>query len=244
MEEIESRRASMESKGRIREFVFGIQDGTMSTVGLLAGMQGATDRRSLVVLAGITAVMSGAISMAAGAYLSARAEKDIVDHERDQAAQLATAEPYVAQEGILEVLVKEGLAREQAFRVVKLLSGERRVLLSTFSEKVFGLAVSDLNQPLKGALVMALSFILGGGLPMIPYVMMSGPAALITSAVVGAAVLFAVGAFKGKLAGQPPMRSATGFCVIAVVAATAGYVIGLAADRLVPGAAAAAASGG
>src|SRR5256885_1491327 len=52
IEKIEERRASFEAKGRIREFVFGIQDGTMSTVGLLAGMQGATDRPALVVLAG------------------------------------------------------------------------------------------------------------------------------------------------------------------------------------------------
>lgn len=233
---IEERRASLEAKGRIREFVFGIQDGTMSTVGLLAGMQSATAKRELVVLAGITAVLSGAISMAAGSYLSARAEKDIVDHEREEATKLAEREPYLAQEGILDALVKEGLEREQAFRVVRLLSTRERVLEQTFHEKVFGLGAIELNQPLKGAAVMALSFVLGGGLPLLPYIFLGGGRAIFISAAFAAAILFAVGSFKGRLAAQPPLRSGAMFFAVAVGAAAAGYAIGLLADAIVPGA--------
>ena len=239
METLDERRASLERKGRVRELVFGMQDGTMSTVGLLAGMQGATDRRTLVMLAGITAVFSGAISMAAGAYLAARAEKDIVDYERDAATKVATDEPYLAQEGILEALSKEGLSREQAYRVVSVISSSQRVLLQTFHEKVFGLGAIELNQPVKGALVMAGSFIAGGTIPLLPYVLLPGKIALAVSAVSAAATLFAVGAFKGTLAGQKPARSGATFFAVAVGAAVVGYLIGLAADSLVPGAGAA-----
>lgn len=236
MDSIEEGRASLASKSRIRELVFGMQDGTMSTVGLLAGMQGATDRRALVMLAGITAVFSGAISMAAGAYLAARAEKDIVDHERGKASTLAESEPYLAQEGILEALAKEGLTREQAYRVVGVLSSSRRVLLSTFHEKVFGLGAVELNQPVRGAVVMAVSFIAGGTIPLVPYILLPGRIALAVSASLAAFTLFGVGAFKGRLAGQKSLRAGAGFFVVAVGAAALGYLIGLAADALVPGA--------
>ncbi|HVO29370.1 MAG TPA: VIT1/CCC1 transporter family protein, partial [bacterium] len=186
--------------------------------------------------AGITAVFSGAISMAAGAYLAARAEKDIVEHERDAASKLAESEPYLAQEGILEALAKEGLTREQAYRVVGVLSSSQRVLLSTFHEKVFGLGAVELNQPLKGAAVMAASFIAGGTIPLVPYILLPGTIALAVSAAFAAATLFGVGAFKGRLAGQKPLRSGASFFVVAVGAAAVGYLIGLAADALVPGA--------
>lgn len=236
-DKIEARRQVIERKGRVRELVFGMQDGTISTVGLLAGMQGATDRTELVLLAGITSILSGALSMAAGAYLSARAEKDIVDHERREAEKLAGAEPYLAQEGVLRALETEGLSRADSYRVVRLLSGNHRVLLSTFSEKVFGLGAAELNQPVKGAVVMAASFVSGGTMPLLPYLLFEDTLAILASAATAALVLFGVGAFKGRLAGEPPMRSATLFFCVAVGATAVGYGIGLVAEMIAPGAA-------
>ena len=246
MSRLAARREAIERTGRIREFVFGVQDGAMSTLGLLAGLSGATDRRTLVLLAGITAILSGAISMAAGSYLSARAEKDILDAELKDAAKLAGAEPYLAQEGILEALVRDGLARDQAYRVVRLLSSDYRVLLATFNEKVFGLGQAELTQPLKGAVVMAMSFIAGGVVPLLPYAVpaLATRIALATSVALGAVLMFAVGGYKGKLAQQPLGRSGLGFCVVAIGSGLAGYAIGLLVDRIAPGAAAAAATAG
>jgi VIT1/CCC1 family predicted Fe2+/Mn2+ transporter len=66
---IEQRKAVIESRARIREFVFGVQDGLISTVGLLAGIQGATESNAVVIITGLTAMFAGAISMAAGSYL-------------------------------------------------------------------------------------------------------------------------------------------------------------------------------
>jgi ABC-type uncharacterized transport system ATPase subunit len=74
---IEQKKEVIESRARIRELVFGIQDGLISTVGLLAGVQGATESATVVIITGLTAMFSGAISMAAGSYLSSNAQKDI-----------------------------------------------------------------------------------------------------------------------------------------------------------------------
>jgi hypothetical protein len=148
---LEQKKAVIESRARIRELVFGVQDGLISTVGLLAGIQGATENTAVVVITGLTAMFSGAISMAAGSYLSSNAQKDIFDKELRDAEILAAKEPYIAAEGLLKSLNQEGLSRAQSYGVVKQLLQQQQVFLRTFQEKVFGLGSADLNQPLGSA---------------------------------------------------------------------------------------------
>ena len=74
------RKTELERKIRAREFVFGIQDGLMSTVGLLSGVS-VTQSRLTVVITGIAAAVTGALSMATGSYLASRTEKEIFEGE-------------------------------------------------------------------------------------------------------------------------------------------------------------------
>lgn len=235
LDAIQQKKQLIESRSRIREFVFGIQDGLISTVGLLAGVQGAIENNLVVVVTGLTAMFSGAISMAAGSYLSSGAQKDIFDKELSDAERLAEAEPYIAAEGLLKALAQEGMSREQSYRMVKLLVRERNVFLRTFQEKVFGLGSAEINRPLQAALVMALSFIVGALVPLIPYLISTGVAALSFSALLGGVTLFGVGAFKGHLARQSLIASGLQFFFIAVGAAGLGYGIGLIVQYFFPG---------
>jgi VIT1/CCC1 family predicted Fe2+/Mn2+ transporter len=228
----EQKRKQIEAKGRIREFVFGIQDGLISTVGLVAGMQAAGSNRFVILMAGTAAVLSGAFSMSAGAYLSAKSEKEIFDHELEKEAKFVEREPYLAQEGLLQALHQEGLTREASYRIVKLLHRQKSVFVATFQEKVLGLGSADVNNPVKGALVMALSFVVGGVVPVLPFVFLPLGVALIVAALGACAALFAVGMFKGRLAGQPPGRSGLEFLAIAVIATGIGYGIGYALEKI------------
>ncbi len=235
LDAIQQKKQVIESRARIREFVFGIQDGLISTVGLLAGIQGATENRIVVIVTGLTAMFSGAISMATGSYLSSGAQKDIFDKEITDAQKLADREPYLAAEGILKALGEEGLSKEQSYRMVKVLLAERNVFLRTFQEKVFGLGSAEINQPFKAALVMGLSFVVGAIIPILPYIAMAGAMALYMSVFLSALTLFVVGAFKGRLAGQSLMISGGKFFIIAVTAAGLGYLIGLVVQWFFPG---------
>ena len=235
LETIQQKKQVIESRSQIREFVFGIQDGLISTVGLLAGIQSATENNVVVIVTGLTAMFSGAISMATGSYLSSGAQKDIFDKELADAEKLAEREPYVVAEGLLKALGEEGLSKEQSYRMVKVLLLERKVFLRTFQEKVFGLGSAEINQPLRAALVMGLSFIVGAIIPIIPYMAMAGVSALYLSVFLSATTLFIVGAFKGHLAGQSLLVSGGKFFVIAVSAAGLGYLIGLAVQFFFPG---------
>jgi VIT1/CCC1 family predicted Fe2+/Mn2+ transporter len=235
LDAIQQKKQVIESRSRIREFVFGIQDGLISTVGLLAGIQGATENSVVVIVTGLTAMFSGAISMAAGSYLSSGAQKDIFDKELADAEKLAEREPYIAAEGLLRALGEEGLSKEHSYRLVKVLLQERNVFLRTFQEKVFGLGSAEINQPLRACMVMGFSFIVGAIVPILPYMLLPGVTALYVSALFGGLTLFAVGAFKGHLAGQSLFASGFKFFIIAVIAAGLGYLIGLVVQWFFPG---------
>jgi len=235
LQAIETKREVIESRARIRELVFGIQDGLISTVGLLAGVQSATESATVVIITGLTAMFSGAISMAAGSYLSSNAQKEIFDKELREAEILAEKEPYLAAEGLLKSLNQEGLSREQSYGVVKQLLRQEQVFLRTFQEKVFGLGSAELNQPLKAAMVMGASFIAGALIPIVPYFALQGINALYLSILLSAVTLFVVGVFKGYLAAKSPIISGIQFFAVAVGAAGLGYLIGLVVQYFFPG---------
>jgi vacuolar iron transporter family protein len=235
LDEIQRKREVVESRARVREFVFGIQDGLMTTVGLLAGIQGATENNLVVIITGLTSIFAGAVSMATGSYLSSTAEKEIFDKEIKDAAELAEAEPYVAAEGLLNALNQEGMTKEQSYRIVKLLGQQHGVFLRTFQEKVFGLGTAEINRPIRAGLVMGLSFILGGAIPLMPYILFSGVTALYISIGLAGITLFAVGVFTGYLAARPLFASGAQFFVIAVAASLFGYAIGLLVQHFFPG---------
>jgi VIT1/CCC1 family predicted Fe2+/Mn2+ transporter len=234
LQPIERKKELIEGRARIREFVFGIQDGLISTVGLLTGVQGATASNTVVIITGLTAMCAGAISMAAGSYLSSSAQKEIFDKELREAEILAEREPYLAAEGLLKALSEEGLPREQSYGIVKLLLDQQQVFLRTFREKVFGLGSAEINRPLQAALVMGLSFSVGAVIPIVPYLIMRGMNALYISIVLSAVTLFGVGVFKGHLSGKSLMLSGMQFFAIAVSAALLSYLIGIVVQHFFP----------
>jgi len=226
LQEISKKRESIELKARFRELVFGIQDGALTTVGLLAGVAGATSDQRIIVIVGLTEMFAGAVSMGMGSFLSSKAEKEIFDRELREELDFAEDEPYLASETLLLALQQEGLSRQASYQVVKHLGQERSVFVRTFSEKVLGLGSADITKPLQAALVMAAAYIIGALLPLLPYFVWVGNAPLIASVVIAAFILSSVGVFKGYLAKRSKVRSGTEFLVFAVSAAGLGYGIG------------------
>src|SRR5580658_2786942 len=124
------RKRLLERLSNVREIVFGVQDGVLTTAGVLCGLSGAVSDHTQVVLAALASTAAGALSMGAGAYLGTRAETEVMRGELDEVRAEAAAKPYVMQQGLLEQLAEEGLDRERAYRVVKLLSSAPEALLT------------------------------------------------------------------------------------------------------------------
>ncbi|MFN2387829.1 MAG: VIT1/CCC1 transporter family protein [Thermoanaerobaculia bacterium] len=227
----EGNRASLERRIRAREFVFGIQDGLISNVGLLSGVSAATDSRVTVLITGIAAAVTGGLSMATGSYLASTTEKEIFEKELLDQERLAAKEPYLAQEALLESLAAEGLGRADAYRVVQIMSRREDVLLRTFQEKVLGLGFADISQPFRAGGVMFVSFLLGAAIPLAPYVTIRGEGAVLVSWASSVATLLAVGVLKGRLTGKPLLRSGLQFAAVALGSAIVGWLLGKLFDR-------------
>jgi VIT1/CCC1 family predicted Fe2+/Mn2+ transporter len=229
--ELAASKRALERKIRAREFVFGIQDGLLSTVGLLSGVSAATENRAIVLLTGIAAAITGGVSMATGSYLATRTEKEIFEKELLDQERLVATQPYLAQEALLESLVGEGLDRPSAYRVVQLFSRHRDLLLRTVQEKVLGLGSAEISHPVRASIVMFLSFVIGAAIPLGPLVLAPGRLALPLSWAVSIGVLLAVGIFKGALTGRPLVRSGLEFAAVALGSAVVGWLVGTLFER-------------
>lgn len=231
METLAGKKKAIERRIRAREFVFGIQDGLLSTVGLLSGVSVATQNTRTVVITGIAAAVTGGLSMATGSFLAARTEKEIFEKEFLDQERLASEQPFLAQEALLDSLVAEGLDRPSAYRVVKIIAGNQDLLLRTVQEKVLGLGTADISQPLTAGLVMFLSFMIGAAIPVAPFLAPVGPSTLFVSWALSVAALLAVGVFKGQLTGKPLLRSGLEFASVALGSAVVGWLLGKVFER-------------
>ena len=228
------KRRLFERLSSVREIVFGVQDGVLTTAGVLCGRSGAVSQHSQVVLAALASTAAGALSMAAGAYLGTRAEAEVMSAELEVVRVEAAAKPYAVQEGLLDELCKEGLSREGAYRIVQLLSSSPKALASTAEAKMFGLSGAMLGRPALDGIVMGIAFLAGAGGPLLPYMLIAAPRYDLGSALAATALtLFGVGYFEGWLAHRDDRwRSGIRFLAIAMSAAAAGYLIGLAISPL------------
>ena len=227
MSHAETRREEIRWLSQIREVVFGAQDGLISTVGFVAGVHGATQDTRLVLLAGIVQMIAGAFSMAAGAYLSTKAEREVVEGQVRAEAARHLEEPYLAQEALLQALEADGLPRDRAYRVVAVISEERRAFLKTFREKVLGVGEAAERVPLSAAMLMGVSFALGAVIPLAPYLVVSGYAALGVAVGLTAVALFGIGVTKAVFAHTAKLLSGIEFLAVAAAAVAVGYVLGL-----------------
>ncbi|MGH7906192.1 MAG: VIT1/CCC1 transporter family protein [Candidatus Binataceae bacterium] len=225
-----AQRRLFERLSNIRDIVFGMQDGVLTTAGVLCGLSGAVSNHRQVVLAALASTAAGALSMGAGAYLGTRAETEVLRSELARARREAAGHPYVVQEELLDQLAEEGLSREAGYRVVKLLSASPEALLTTVEAKIYGFGGAALGNALADGVVMGIAFLIGALVPLLPYVLVrADPAGLIVAMATTAFVLFAVGYFQGWLSDQRRRwLSGVRFLSIAMGAAAAGYVIGLA----------------
>ncbi len=231
----EEQRRTFERLANIREIVFGVQDGVLTTAGVVAGLSGAVSGRSQIILAALASTVAGALSMGAGAYLGTRAEIEVIRTEMRRARDQARSQPYIVQESLLDALANEGLSREASYRIVRLLSSAPQALYSTAEEKIYGLSGGSFGKPVVDGLLMGIAFLVGAIVPLLPFVLFSTVrSGLIAGLATTAVVLFAVGyAVEGRLAEhRHPSIAGARFLAIALGAAALGYVIGLAISPL------------
>jgi VIT1/CCC1 family predicted Fe2+/Mn2+ transporter len=217
----EERRASS-LLGEIREVVFGLQDGLVSTLAVVATVAGASGQAFPVVVAGIASGLAGVFSMAAGEYIGSKSQREIFDAQIHDERHEVDERPGEAEAEVAYMLAEEGLGDEDAARVAALMAAHPEVLLRTMVVRELGIQVEDRGGTvLRGALFMGAAFLI------LPF-SMSLPTAVVATGL----VLFGVGVVKSRWTHRSALSSGLEVLALAAIAGIAGYLFGTVLPQL------------
>jgi VIT1/CCC1 family predicted Fe2+/Mn2+ transporter len=190
----------------LRAAVLGANDGLISTASLMVGVAAADSSRSAILVAGIAGLTAGALSMAAGEYVSVSSQRDTerADLERER-AELA-ADPEAEMLELAGIYQRRGLSTDLARQVAVELSQNDR--LSVHARDELGFDIAALARPVQASLVSASSFIIGALLPVLIVAFVPASARMPITIAVTLAGLVVLGSVGARLGGAPPRRAA------------------------------------
>ena len=151
--------------GWLRAAVLGANDGIVSTASLLVGVAAAGTSRSSILVAGVAGLVAGAMSMAAGEYVSVNSQADTEQADLSRERKELRAAPARELEELRQIYVARGLDPELALRVAQQLTA--RDALAAHARDELGLTVVHTARPVQAALASATTFAVGAALPLI-----------------------------------------------------------------------------
>lgn len=212
--------------GGARAAVFGISDGLVSNVSLILGFAGAMPQPSVVRLAGIAGLLAGACSMAAGEYISMRAQTELFERELSIEAAQITEDPAQEERQLVEIFITRGVEPATAVELARELSATPELALETHAREELGIDPGSLGSPWTAAWSSFASFVVGALVPLLPWFFVGGAAAVAWSVLLAAVSALLIGATLARFTGRSLLRSALRQLIVAVVAGAATYAVG------------------
>jgi len=208
----------------LRAAVLGANDGLISTASLVVGVAAADNARSAVLIAGIAGLTAGALSMAAGEYVSVSSQLDTerADLAREQAE--LEADPEAEVDELTAIYERRGLSAELARRVAVELSAQDR--LPTHARDELGVDIEALARPVQASAVSALSFVSGALLPVLVVALLPASVRIAVTVVATLAGLLVLGVVGARLGGAPQGRAAARVLIGGVLALVIAVGIG------------------
>jgi predicted membrane protein (TIGR00267 family) len=214
--------------GGVRDMIFGVNDGLVSTLAFVAGVVGAITNPSIVLLSGVAELFAGTISMAVGSYQSSKSELEVLERESRRKHVKRGKTPEEEREQLTKFYETEGFKREEAEAIVERIAKEKELPLQATTIEQLGLAPKELGNPVKAGVLCGVSFGLAALVPILPFVLpIDIWDALIASVIGTVATLFGVGAMKTIFSRRNWVRSGLEMMGIGASAAAITYIIGI-----------------
>jgi predicted membrane protein (TIGR00267 family) len=215
------------SGGFLRNVVYGFNDGLTANFGLVAGVIGATaaaQHRSIIV-AGVAGLIADALSMGASGFLAAKSEREVYAHEIDMERTEIELMPEVERDELALIYEAKGMERDAARALASdVMADPRRMLDEQVKEelKIGEQAVS----PLREGWTTGLATAVGALIPVFPFFLIQGRAAITVSFTAAMLSHFLVGAARSFFTGRGAFRSGLDMFVVGVGIAVVGYYVG------------------
>jgi VIT1/CCC1 family predicted Fe2+/Mn2+ transporter len=213
--------------GSLRAGVFGVNDGLVSNLSLVLGVAGAGAGSTIVLTTGVAGLLAGALSMAAGEYVSVRSQREMFEYqialEREELAEY----PEEEAEELALIYHARGLDMEQARTVSRALLAHPAQALDVLAREELGLNPDDLGSPWQAATTSFLTFAVGAAVPLLPFFSgSSGGRAIVIAALITLATLFFVGLGLSLFTGRQALRSALRMVLVGGGAGAITFLLG------------------
>ena len=214
--------------GAARAAVFGISDGLVSNVALILGIAGASTDPTFVRVAGVSGLLAGAISMAAGEYVSLRAQAELVERELEIERRSIAENPEAETAELAAIYRERGLDPDHADQVAEGLMADPEVALDVHAREELGVNPTQLGNPMVASASSFGSFALGAFVPLVPWLGGGGNNAVWASVILGLTVAALVGAVLARLTERSVVRTVVRQLLVVGGACGATYLIGTA----------------
>ena len=211
----------------LRAAVFGASDGLVSNAALVMGVAAAGVAPDNLLLTGVAGLLAGALSMAAGEYVSVRSQREFYEYqialEREELAHYPDAEA----EELALIYNARGLDMEEARRVSRTMLANHDHALEVLAREELGLNPADLGAPIPAALSSFVSFGIGAALPLLPFLAgLTGSQAIYVAAGVTACALFGIGVILSLFTGHGAVRGGLRLLMVGGGAGVAAWAVG------------------
>jgi len=208
--------------GWLRAAVLGANDGIVSTASLVVGVAAAAATRHQVLVAGVAGLVAGALSMAAGEYVSVSSQADTEQADLDLERRELASDPEAEEDELTAIYVGRGLDPDLARTVARQLT--TKDALAAHARDELGLTAEFAARPLQAALASAATFAIGAGVPVLSIVLAPPAALAIVVSIVSLLCLVALGAVAARAGGASMVRGAARVALwgLLAMAATAG----------------------
>lgn len=217
------------SSAMVRDLVIGMSDGLTVPFALAAGLSSAVGSTHVVVTAGLAEIAAGAIAMGLGGFLAARGDAEHYRTERAREVSEIREKPEVEENEILELLCGYGVTREESMPLVRALRRDPTRWVDFMMRFELGLETPAAGRAVRSALTIGGAYVLGGLVPLIPYMLLTSNSRALFYSVAGTLLaLLTFGFLKGAVTAgglRRAVRSAFSTALIGGLAAAAAFVI-------------------
>jgi VIT1/CCC1 family predicted Fe2+/Mn2+ transporter len=201
-----------------------MSDGLTVPFALAAGLSGTVHSTQIVVIAGLAEIAAGSIAMGLGGYLAARTDRDHYLSEREREFRETVELPEKETQEVADVFRGYGMPEADLAPVVKAICSDQKRWVDFMMRFELGFEEPDPKRARNSAATIAISYVLGGLVPLAPYILVSELyRALSVSVGVTLAALFIFGYVKGKLTGISPLRGGLQTVIIGGLASAAAF---------------------
>jgi len=194
--------------GTVRAAIFGVSDGLVSNVALILGVAAAASTRESVLVAGVAGLLAGSASMAAGEYVSMKAQAELVERELDIERESIEEQPEMETRELAALYRQRGADPETARNMADQVHADPDVALDVHAREELGIDPDETGNPVGAAISSFIAFSLGALLPLLPWFFAEGNGAVVASAVLGLMAAALVGIVLARFTERSMLRTA------------------------------------